>query len=74
MDEVLQLPDARRLLHPAQVRLGLLEPEDVELPPEEAAVAAVKDQRHVLEVVVDVRLLQLAVERVDERLHLLVDA
>src|SRR6476661_8035109 len=39
-----------------------------------AARAAVQDQRHVAEVLVDVGALELPVERVDERLHLLLDA
>ena len=57
----------------AQLALGPVEAEDVELPPEEAPVAAVEDQLHVAQVRLDVRRLELAVERVHERLHLLRD-
>ena len=48
-----------------------VEPEHRELPPEEAAVAAVQDQLHEDEVRLDEHALQLAVQLVDERLHLL---
>ena len=51
--------------------LRALEPEDVEPASEERAVATVSKQVDVLDVRGDVRALQLAVQRVDERLHLL---
>ena len=54
-----------------ELLLGPVQPEDLELAPEEAAVAAVEDQPDVAEVGLDVRGLELAVQRVDERLHLL---
>ena len=54
-----------------ELALRAVEPDHVEALAEEAAVAAVQQQLDVLEVRVDVRALELLVERVDERLHLL---
>ena len=73
MDEVLELAHPRRLGHAREHALGALEPENADRPPEEIPAAAVEDQRHVVEVRADVGALQLPVERVDQRLHLLVD-
>ena len=69
-----ELPDAVETRPGRQLPELLLRPveaEDVEVPPQEAPVAAVEDQSHVTEVRLDVRGLELAVQRVDQRLHLL---
>ncbi len=65
---------ALRLRHRREQLLGAVEPEHRERLPEEAAAAAVQDQPHEDEVRLDEDALQLAVELVDERLHLLGDA
>src|SRR5207253_2111949 len=54
--------------------LGSIEPEDLELSAEEGAGATVQDEPDVTEVRGDVGRLELAVQRVHERLHLLRDA
>ena len=65
---------ALRLRQRVELLLRAVEPDHVEVLAEELAVAAVQEQLHVREVRVDVRALQLLIERVDERLHLLAHA
>src|SRR5438094_311491 len=70
-DEVAQLARLRAG-RPAEEQLGAIEAEHGELAAEERAPPAVQDQPHVTEVGADVRRLQLPVQSIDERLHLLV--
>ena len=57
----------------AEKQVGAVEPEHRELVAKERAVPAMLDQTNVAEVAADVSGLQLPVQSVDERLHLLVD-
>ena len=74
-DEAADALHLRRLRPLRQQLVGVcVEPEHLELAAEELAAPAALEQVDVLEVRVDVGALQLAVERVDERLHLAHDA
>ena len=69
--EVLDLLHPRRLRQRGELLGGPVQTDHVEGAAEELAVAAVQDQPHVRDVRRDVRALELEIQLVDERLHLL---
>jgi hypothetical protein len=71
VDEVLDPLHGGTRRHPVEQPRRPVEPENVDLPAQEADRGAVLERVHVAEVGAYERVLQLPVQRVDERLHLL---